>query len=106
AICLTVLDANLSGDRLPLNSTLSIEESGLGDRIQNQLRWQVHASRQVRSGWNESLLIRAVAGKQVEEGQKNIAQMLNLISPPEITLSPSWWRVIPLLPGRIMVVVQ
>jgi hypothetical protein len=106
AISQTLLNANLAAGKTAIAGTMQVKDAGSIEIAAGQIRWKIKASQQVRAGWTEQAVITAVAGKRIENGQMALAQMLNLMNPPIITVSPGWWPVVPLLPGRIEVVVQ
>jgi hypothetical protein len=51
-------------------------------------------------------VIQAVAGHSVEDARLALQQQFRVVEPPVIEMTPAWWPLFPLLPGRITVMVQ
>lgn len=69
-------------------------------------RWTIQAVRMVRHDWPHDVLIRALAGRRPQEAAALLKDRLGLVETPKITLSPSWWPRLPLLPFRMTLEVR
>ena len=45
-------------------------------------------------------------GRSVEKASQNLQENLNLAAEPKITISPSWWKWLPIAPFRINLIVR
>ena len=99
----TALDASRPPGKLPLADSFHSQDLSQPALQDGQLRWQVRASETVQSTWDSQTVLRAAAGQGVEQARQNLAHIPGLAEPPLISLSPAWWPVLPLLPGRIQV---
>jgi hypothetical protein len=70
------------------------------------LHWTMRAERRLVQNFDPAQITRLVQGFGVEEARSNLEKNLPPASSPEIELSPSWWRWVPLLPFRIEVVTR
>ena len=100
------LDATLDSDMNPVRGSFEIVDIQPQSFENNQVRWQIRASQFIQNAWDSSQLIKETAGKTVSTAINNLAGFPGLISRPQITLNPTWWPVLPLLPARIEVEVR
>ena len=100
------LDATLDSDMNPVRGSFEIVDIQPQSFENNQVRWQIRASQFIQNAWDSSQLIKETAGKMVSTAINNLAGFPGLISRPQITLNPTWWPVLPLLPARIEVEVR
>jgi hypothetical protein len=70
------------------------------------LKWNIRAEREIVQSFDTVYVTDLVQGLGVKEAQANLKKNLPKESSPQIRLSPSWWRWVPLLPFRIEVVTQ
>jgi len=69
------------------------------------LKWNIRAEREIMQVFDDAYVIQLVQGLGVNKAQSNLKENLPKESSPQIQLSPSWWRWVPLLPFRIEVVI-
>jgi len=100
-----VLDASLppgftpSGDQIDVTLLTLPEPNALG-----AAQWQVRAERPVQAVADGASLIPAILGRAPGEARSTLNTALLLGAPPEISLSPSWWPWLPLLPIQIQLI--
>ena len=70
------------------------------------VHWTMSAERTIAQSFDAAQVTQLVLGYGVKQAQANLNDNLPPASSPEIRLSPSWWRWVPLLPFRIDVVTQ
>ncbi|HEY5731255.1 MAG TPA: baseplate J/gp47 family protein [Anaerolineales bacterium] len=70
------------------------------------LRWTMRAEREIVQQVNPSQVTRLIQGLGVSAAQLELEKNLPLISDPKISLTPSWWPWVPIVPFRIEVVTQ
>ena len=70
------------------------------------LHWNIHAEREIVQSFDAVYVTQLVQGLGIRKAQRNLDENLPSDSAPEIQLSPSWWRWVPLLPFRIEVVTE
>lgn len=64
-------------------------------------RWQIYLRWQEKADFDESKLVRQILGQSRGKALRTIQDQLDLDRSPILTLRPSWWFRIPLLPFRI-----
>lgn len=69
-------------------------------------RWQIRAGREIVQSVDPARVMASIRGLNVDEAQSRLEEMSAWEDSPEISMFPSWWRWIPLLPFRIEVVVE
>ena len=80
-------------------TTLFIGEDG-------SVRWTMRVERRIVQQVNSAQVTRLIQGRSLKSAQALLDENLPLANSPVITLSPSWWQWIPILPFRIEVVTQ
>ena len=80
-------------------TTPSLNEDG-------SARWMMRAERNIVQYVDPANVTHLIQGFNVGEAQSRLEEVLPLESSPVITLSPSWWQWIPILPFRIEVVTE
>jgi len=70
------------------------------------LHWNMRAEREISEVFDTVRVTRLVQGLGVNQAQLNLAENLPEESKPELTLTPLFWKWVPLLPFRIEVVTQ
>ena len=70
------------------------------------LHWNIHAEREIVQSFDAVYVTQLVQGLGIKKAQRSLDDNLPSASTPEIQLSPSWWRWVPLLPFRIEVVTE
>ena len=80
-------------------TTLFIGEDG-------SVRWTMRVERRIVQQVNSAQVTRLIQGRSLKSAQALLDENLPLANSPVITLSPSWWQWIPILPFRIEVVTE
>jgi len=70
------------------------------------VRWTIRAERTIYQQVNVSQVTRLIQGLGSSDAQSKLDETLPLTSEPTISLSPSWWPWVPIVPFRIEVVTQ
>lgn len=106
ALVTPILDANLPNGFAPLPGSLAIlsttspnlDEQGIA-------RWDIQASRTILADIPTAQVVNLALGQPVALAAQNMAAELPLDTPPQISVSPSWWPRLPFLPLRIQVTI-
>jgi len=69
-------------------------------------RWQIRAERNIVQSVDHLQVMYLIRGFDVNTAQSRLEESLPLESSPAISMFPSWWQWIPLLPFRIEVVTE
>jgi Baseplate J-like protein len=103
-----VFDANLPPGFVPVGGSLQVENIGLPANLatgqgqtENQLKWKMHATRQILAQAPTPEAIRLVLGYDPDAASRQLQSELALEEPPKIRLTPTWWPRLPILPFRI-----
>jgi hypothetical protein len=112
ALAQAVFNANLPPG-FPVEGSLQVENIGLTPSIdggrgpeENQLKWKLHAYRQILAQAPTPQAIRLVLGFDPEAASQQLQSELALEEPPKIRLTPAWWPRLPILPFRINVEIE
>lgn len=101
------LDAGLAGDQRAIESSLQIEpDSQTIESQDGRFEWKATVSRMTIADLSQESLLKAVLGKRPDVASRDLAKILDLESPPQIELTPSWWFWMPSLSFRIQFEVQ
>ena len=65
--------------------------------------WEVEVNRNYYDPINREMIASSIAGKSISEASNLLNSSNKLISPPKITLYPSWWPRLPFWPLRIYI---
>jgi hypothetical protein len=100
----SILDANLVPGFTPIPGTLEIEHltSPTPDENQNY-RWEMVARQEIQAQPNEIQTAQLSLGLPPAQAGERLTDNLLLATPPEISLTPSWWPRLPVIPFRINV---
>ena len=101
------LNASLPSGFRAASDAVTIESAGapvLSD--DGSARWQIRAERQIVQAVDSAQVTYLIRGLSVERAQSRLEDSFSWESPPEISMFPSWWQWIPLLPYRIEVVTK
>jgi hypothetical protein len=108
-----VFDANIPQGFAPVEGSLQVENIDLPPPLgngqspgENQLQWKIHAYRQILAQAPAPQAIRLVLGFNPEVASQRLQSELALEAPPKITLTPTWWPRLPILPFRIGVQIE
>jgi hypothetical protein len=73
---------------------------------EGSLRWEMRVEREIAQQINPVLVTQLVQGLGASAAQSRLEENLTLLSKPTISLNPSWWPWVPIVPFRIEVVTQ
>lgn len=102
----SAMDASLEPGFEGRPDSLAITPVGEPESQGSNVRWEVLAVRQVRSGWSQERLLSAVLGKTTSEATENLETAFRTQVKPQVETWPSWWPRLPFLPFRIQVEVS
>ena len=103
------MNASLPSGFRAANGTSAVTVRPLTDPFLDSdgtLRWNMHAEREITQSFDTLYVTQLVQGLGIKKAQSNLSASLPPASAPEIRLSPSWWRWVPLLPFRIEVITK
>lgn len=99
------LNASLPSGFRAASDALTLESVGNPTLDENgSAHWQIRAERTIVQSIDPNQVNFLIRGSNLEQAQSRLEETLPLESSPEISMSPSWWKWIPLLPFRIEVV--
>ena len=98
-----VLDAGLPAGYAPIPDTLVFEPVSEAVQEAGSVRWNMAIQRMMVASFPERQAIETVVGLPPEQARQRLSALLPLAQVPEISLSPSWWPYLPILPFRISV---
>ncbi len=102
-----LLDQNLTEDLIPVNDEITVEPTT--DVFMNRdgkFTWDETASRDLMQPWDTDKGVTSLTGKRISEVNFLLLSSFSQLKPPEVTIMPSWWKVMPLLPARINVEIR
>ncbi|MFZ5883209.1 MAG: baseplate J/gp47 family protein [Chloroflexota bacterium] len=101
---LLALNASLPSGFFPATETVTVDSVSV-PRLQEDgsVRWKVRAKRNIVQQVDAAQVTRLVMGLSVSEAQSLLSRTLPVQSEPKLTLTPSWWRWVPIVPFRIEV---
>jgi hypothetical protein len=66
-------------------------------------KWEMVARQEIQAQPNEVQTAQLTLGLSPAQAGERLAENLPLATPPEISLTPSWWPRLPIIPFRIHV---
>lgn len=102
-----VLDASQPQGFTPVADSLKFKN--LTHPVKDQdgtLHWQMQATRRILQNVDFGLVQGLVRGRPPQDAQRALDLALKWQKPPSITLTPSWWPWLPLIPFRILITVS
>jgi len=101
------LNASLPSGFHAVSDAATIESAGAPTFAEDRsARWQIRATREIVQSVDPAQVVAFVRGLRVDAAQLRLDENFAWESSPEITVFPSWWRWIPLVPFRIEVVTE
>ncbi len=100
------LNASLPAGFSVASDTISLEPVTNPSLTNGSMRWTMRAERQIVRRIDPMQVAQMILGLDRNSAQTTLAKNLPLVSAPEITLFPSWWRWLPMIPFQIEVVVD
>jgi hypothetical protein len=96
------LAANLPSGFSPVPESLTIQQISQPEpKEQGNASWQIQAEWQIQAQLNPAQATRLVLGLPAQQAIQRLDEQLPLEQPAQITLTPSWWPRLPILPFRI-----
>jgi len=101
------LTATLPSGFLPASYSLTFESITEPESIESgSYQWKMHAEREIVEQVNAAQIARLVLGLGAADAQSHLEKSLPSLSKPKVSLTPSWWPWVPIVPFRIEVVTQ
>ena len=101
------LNASLPSGFLAASDALTVESATDPELLEDgSIHWSIRAERDIVQQVNNSLVTQLILGLGSSDAQSKLDDALPLTSEPRISLSPSWWPWVPIVPFRIEVVTQ
>lgn len=99
------LSASLPPGFLAASDALTVEPATNPTLLADgSARWTIRAEREIVQQVDAAQVTRLVMGLGVSEAQSRLEENLPLVSKPKISLTPSWFPWVPIVPFRIEVV--
>ena len=101
------LNASLPSGFLAASDALTVETLTAPTLLEDgSVRWTIRAEREIIQQVNASLVTQLILGLGSSDAQSKLDDAFPLTSKPKISLTPSWWPWVPIVPFRIEVVTQ
>jgi len=102
------LNASLPSGFFAAPNTVTVVKSVTNPILLNDrtLRWSMRAERKIVQQINTGYVTQLIQGLGSSAAQSKLDDNLPLVSEPKVSLVPSWWPWVPIVPFRIEVVTQ
>ena len=101
------LNASLPSGFLAASDALTVESATDPELLEDgSVHWSIRAERAIVQQVNASRVTQLILGLGSSDAQSKLDDALPLTSEPRISLTPSWWPWVPIVPFRIEVVTQ
>ena len=101
------LNASLPPGFIAATSTVNVEASTTPELAEDgSIHWTIRAERKIYQQVSVTQVAYLIQGLGATEAQSRLDKALPLLSEPKVSLSPSWWPWVPIVPFRIEVVTQ
>jgi hypothetical protein len=101
------MNASLPSGFSATSSAMEVEPATKPVTLLNgSTRWTVRAERQIVQQINSAQATQMILGMTSASAQAKLDENLPLASSPKIAFSPSWWRWVPIVPFRVVVVTE
>ena len=99
-----LLDQEIPNQMIPVNDQIVVESvSPITVNSQGLFTWNATARRDLMQNWNKGGVFKLITGKKRMDAEKIFTNAFHQIRIPQIQITPSWWKWMPLLPDRIKV---
>jgi hypothetical protein len=101
------LNASLPPGFLAVSTAVDVK-SGTNPKIMDDgsAHWTIRAERKIYQKVNVAQVTQLIQGLGASAAQSRLDENLPLLSEPRVSLTPSWWPWVPIVPFRIEVVTQ
>ena len=100
ALAITALDTNLPEGFVPQGDSPTLENGSITS-VDGALAWEMTVERPLRAQMDPAIAALLVIGLGPEAAASQLSKSLSLAAPPVITITPSWWPRLPLIPLRV-----
>jgi len=101
------LNASVPSGFLAASDALTVEPESDPELLEDgSVRWTIRAEQEIVQQVDTSRVTQLILGLGSSDAQSKLDDALPLTSKPKISLAPSWWPWVPIVPFRIEVVTQ
>jgi hypothetical protein len=101
------LNASLPPGFIAASSAVTVDPASEPELLDDgSLRWTMRAERKIYQQVSVAQVTQLIQGLASSDAQSMLDENLPLLSEPKISLTPSWWPWVPIVPFRIEVVTQ
>ena len=101
------LNASLPSGYLAASDALTFESVTEPKSTENgSQQWKMRAEREIVEQVNAAQIARLIQGLGASDAQSRLEKALPSLNRPKVSLTPSWWPWVPIVPFRIEVVTQ
>jgi hypothetical protein len=101
------LNASLPSGFLAASDAQVVDSSTTPELLEDgSVRWTMRAEREITQQVNVQQVAQLIQGLSATEAQSKLDKALPLINEPKVSLTPSWWPWVPVVPFRIEVVTK
>jgi hypothetical protein len=101
------LNASLPPGFIAASSAVTVDPASEPELLEDgSLRWTIRAERKIYQQVSVAQVTQLIQGLASSDAQSMLDENLPLLSEPKISLTPSWWPWVPIVPFRIEVVTQ
>jgi len=101
------LNASVPSGFLAVSDALTVESATKPELLEDgSVRWTIRAEQEIVQQVDTSRVTQLILGLGSSDAQSKLDDALPLTSKPRISLAPSWWPWVPIVPFRIEVVTQ
>jgi hypothetical protein len=102
-----VLNASIPSGFSPASSAVTIKPATKPSMHEDgSVGWTMQVERKIIQFVDSAQVTHLIQGYSSESAQSRLQENLPLASSPQISLSPSWWPWVPIVPFRISVVTE
>ncbi|MBT3313540.1 MAG: hypothetical protein HN390_02905 [Anaerolineae bacterium] len=103
----SALDASLPTEFSPVPNTLRFEHlSDFENNAPGITSWQMRVEQDLRPIITPAQIAALTQGCEIEVATQSLKENFELAEPPTITVTPSWWKWMPIAPFRIELVLK
>jgi hypothetical protein len=101
------LNASIPSGFLAVSNAVDMESVSAPELLEDgSARWTIRAKRKIYQQVSVSQVTQLIQGLGSSDAQSRLEDALPLASEPNISLTPSWWPWVPIVPFRIEVVTE
>ncbi|MBT3321277.1 MAG: hypothetical protein HN392_03230 [Anaerolineae bacterium] len=103
----SALSASVSPDFTAMPDSLFFSQIGEFENTQPGVTaWQMRVEQELRPNITSAQIAALTQGRSTQKAIENLQGNINLATEPKITISPAWWKWLPISPFRINLVIK